>query len=235
MLSIIIPVLNEATIIQKLLKHLKESIVLDSPVEIIVVDGGSSDHTMQLVADFASENKTLDISMHRSDKGRARQMNKGAAEAKGNVLYFLHADSFPPKGFDSSIQTELTKGNLAGCFRMKFDRKHIILRISQWFTRFNYKACRGGDQSLFVSRAIFDRLNGFDEDYMVYEDCEFIGRIYDQYHFTVIKKYVITSARRYTTNGTFKLQYHFAVIHLKKWTGANAGTLTRYYNKHILS
>jgi len=118
---------------------------------------------------------------------------------------------------------------------MKFDGNHIILKFSQWFTRFNVKSCRGGDQSLFVSKEIFDSLNGYNEEFTVYEDCEFIGRLYDQHNFTVLNKYVITSSRRYAQNGTLRLQYHFTVIHLKKWVGAPASELTRYYNKYIAS
>jgi rSAM/selenodomain-associated transferase 2 len=235
MLSIIIPVLNEASNITRLLDHLIESAGHVVPMEMIIVDGGSTDGSVQLVEQFASKNGAIPIAVITAPKGRALQMNKGAAIAKGSILYFLHADSFPPKGYDDLILVAVSNGKEAGCFRMKFDTGHWILRCSQWFTRFNVKACRGGDQSLFVLRSVFDHLSGYDENYMVYEDCEFIGRLYDTVDFTVINDYVITSARRYDTNGTLRLQYHFAVIHIKKWFGANATELSNYYNKHILS
>jgi len=235
MLSIIIPVLNEASIIKNLLEHLNKDAISDNVSEIIVVDGGSDDGTPQIVNEYTENQQKIPVFLHSSTKGRARQMNAGAAIAKCEVLYFLHADSLPPKGFDCMILSAVNTNNPAGCFRMKFDDNYFILKLTQWFTRFNVKACRGGDQSLFVSKEIFETLNGFNEDYKVYEDCEFIGRLYDNYSFTVLNDYVITSSRRYSKNGTMRLQYHFAIIHLKKWTGASASELSRYYTKYIIS
>lgn len=233
MLSIIIPVLNEAGTIEKTLAHLCAHCSNKKNTEIIVVDGGSKDNTLSLVNKFAQRQTAPILSIHQAGRGRAKQMNAGAAVAKGSILYFLHADSLPPIGFDEMIRSEIEQGKKAGCFRMKFDESHALLRFSQWFTRFNFKACRGGDQSLFVTGEIFDSLKGFNEDFEIYEDCEFIGRIYDRYKFTVINDYVVTSARRYNSNGTWRLQYHFAMIHLLKWTGASATKLHRYYLRHI--
>ncbi len=233
MLSIIIPVLNEAGTIEKTLVHLCANCLNKKHTEIIVVDGGSTDKTHSLVNGFAHRRTELSLTVHHSERGRAKQMNAGAAVAKGSILYFLHADSLPPKGFDEMIRKEVEQGKKAGCFRMKFDNSHLLLRISQWFTMFNFKACRGGDQSLFLTVDIFNSLGGFNEDFEIYEDCEFIGRIYDRYKFTIIKDYVVTSARRYNTNGTWRLQYHFAMIHLLKWTGASPTKLLRYYLRHI--
>jgi hypothetical protein len=86
------------------------------------------------------------VALIQSEKGRAIQMNVGAKAATGNILYFLHCDSLP-RHFDRIIDT-VQNGNQAGCFRMKFDYRHPVLMISQWFTRFNHISCRGGDQSL---------------------------------------------------------------------------------------
>lgn len=234
MISIIIPVLNEEKIIERLLNHLGENCSEENITDIRVVDGGSDDNTIELVRNF-SENSRIKIQLLSSAKGRAVQMNEGAKAALGRILYFLHADSFPPKNFDISIISEVEQGNIAGCFRMKFDSNHPLLKFSQWFTRINKKFCRGGDQSLFVTRDIFQKLNGFNEEYTIYEDCEFINRIYDQYRFMIIPDYVITSSRRYRDNGTFKLQYHFTIIHFKKTMGASPESLYQYYLKYIAS
>ena len=226
-ISIIIPILNEAETIGVLLQHLTFNSSEKNIAEIIVVDGGSSDNSAEIVSKFSN------VKLLKSLKGRAKQMNIGAKDASGEILYFLHADSFPPKHFDQLIIKEVTKGNNTGCFRMKFDSSHPILKISQWFTRFNFIICRGGDQSLFITKAVFNSLNGYNENFDVYEDCELINRIYGHYSFTIIDDYVITSARRYAQNSIWKLQYHFAIIHLKKWLGASAEELHRYYKKNI--
>jgi rSAM/selenodomain-associated transferase 2 len=235
MISIIIPVYNEAATIADLLKHLDERSTSGKISEILVIDGGSTDNTMYCANNYINNGCLLPMSVISSRKGRACQMNTGAKNAIGEILYFLHADSLPPVGFDTTILHHMEKGNSAGCFRMKFDTKHPVLTFSQWFTRFNVRACRGGDQSLYISRHIFESLDGFNEDYIIYEDCEFIGRIYDRQKFTVINDYVVTSSRKYAKNGTFSLQYHFTVIHFKKWFGASAAELNRYYNKYIVS
>lgn len=231
MISIVIPVLNEASTIVRLLTYLLKNSSEKNISEIIVVDGGSTDSTKDLVTQFSEKNKT--VYLFSSKKGRAVQMNIGARNSFGNILYFLHADTFPPKNFDELIINEVNKGNKAGCFRMKFDSHHPVLKVSQWFTRFNFKLCRGGDQSLYVTKEIFNTLNGYNQKYIVYEDCEFINRIYNKYSFKVIDNYVTTSARKYSANGTLKLQYHFALIHLKNIFGVSAENLQTYYTKNI--
>ena len=234
MISIVIPVLNEAETIENLLQHISENALATSVSEIVVVDGGSDDSSREIVDRFA-DNSQINVISVNSKKGRAKQMNVGAKVSTGNILYFLHADSYPPNGFDSLIISEVEKGHSAGCFQMKFDSNHPVLRFSQWFTRFNFKICRGGDQSLFVTRNAFDELNGYNESYTIYEDCEFINRIYAKYNFAIISDLLTTSARKYEQHGTVKLQYHFTVIHIKKMFGASAENLSQYYQKHIAS
>jgi rSAM/selenodomain-associated transferase 2 len=232
MISIIIPVLNEAETIITLLDYISENSSKQHISEILVIDGGSEDKTKELVDVFA-EGSELNIRLIASEKGRAKQMNTGARIAKGSVLYFLHADSFPPKDFDDLILSEIRKGNIAGCFRMKFDNNHPLLKFSQWFTQFNMKYFRGGDQSLFISSELFEKLQGYNEHYFIYEDCEFINRLYDDHNFTIIPHYILTSARKYDEIGTWKLQFHFMMIHLKNSFGASADKLHQYYNRHI--
>lgn len=102
-----------------------------------------------------------------------------------------------------------------------------------WLTQFNWRASRGGDQSLFVSKDIFNQLGGYDEAFTIYEDIDFINKLYKINEFTVIKKWITTSARRYNKNGIWKLQRHFWTIYVKKWFGASAKDLHQYYIKHI--
>jgi len=258
-LSIIIPILNEAEIIENLLKHLLINSSKENIAEIIVVDGGSSDGSQNIVSNFvtssdseqseelyrevdkivldtkfAKANSTrTDILLKNSEKGRAKQMNTGSEIATGNILYFLHADSFPPKDFDQHIINEIEKGHLAGCFRLQFNHNHWWLRLASWLTQFSWRACRGGDQSQFITKELFKEIGGFDESYTIYEDNILINELYKRKQFTVINKKIMTSARRYEQHGIWKLQYHFWAIYVKKWFGAPADELYAYYKKYI--
>lgn len=233
MISIVIPVLNEAENISNLLLHLTKNASTENISEIIIIDGGSNDGTQKAVEKFSKSTDTFIVKLFTSEKGRAKQMNAGARIAKGNILYFLHADSFPPKDFDSHIISEVEKGNLAGCFRMKFDSNHWWLKLAGWLTQFSWRACRGGDQSQFITQSLFNDIDGFDENYYIYEDNILINELYKRKQFVVIQQWLVTSARRYHQKGIWKLQYHFWAIYVKKMLGANAEDLHNYYLKYI--
>ena len=106
MISIIIPVINEEGTIVTLLDYISKNSTVKNISEVIVVDGGSQDKTLQII-DFYAKNADVNVRLISSEKGRARQMNKGVRNATGSILYFLHADSFPPKSFDESIISEI--------------------------------------------------------------------------------------------------------------------------------
>lgn len=228
MISIIIPVYNEAEQLPKLLKHLQK-MSSGFIAEIIVVDGGSSDSTAQIAKDHPK------VFYVPSEKGRAVQMNTGAKLANTEILYFLHADSLPPDNFDSLILAEVEKGSNAGCFQMKFDKDHWWLNLMGQLTRINHISCRGGDQSLFVKKQVFEDLNGFDESYIVYEDNEFIKRLYDHGSFKVIKSWITTSARLYDKMGVWNTQKLFAEIYWKRRFGASPEELYNHYYKRLSS
>ncbi|WP_299885292.1 TIGR04283 family arsenosugar biosynthesis glycosyltransferase [uncultured Lacinutrix sp.] len=227
-ISIIIPILNEADTIKDLLYHLIDNASLENISEIIVVDGGSTDGSQSII-------KSLDLSITllTSPKGRAKQMNVGAKAAKSKILYFLHADSYPPHRYDEFIINEVKNNNLAGCFKMKFDHSHWWLRLASWLTKFSWRACRGGDQSQFITKTLFETLGCFNEKFTIYEDNDLINKLYAINEFVVIQQWLTTSARRYKDNGIWKLQYHFWTIYVKKWFGASAEELHKYYLKHI--
>lgn len=233
MISTIIPVLNEASGIERLLAHLLKNVSNKFDNEIVIVDGGSSDETCEIVKRFCHKNSSAHIKLIHSLKGRAKQMNAGAQHATSDILYFLHADSFPPKNFDLLIEREVKKDNSAGCFKMKFDNNHWWLQLAGWLTRFNWRACRGGDQSQFITRTLFDEIGGYDESYIIYEDNILLNELYARNKFVVIPHEIISSARLYETRGVWYVQYHFWSIYVKKWLGADADELFDYYVKHI--
>ena len=226
-ISVIIPVLNEEEFIGDLLSHIATVSVTLNIEDIVVVDGGSTDKTKEIVASFK------DVKLLNSDKGRAKQMNAGAKNSNGSILYFLHADALPPKNFDALILKEVSRGNSAGCFRMQFDSNHWWLRLASWLTQFNWRPCRGGDQSQFITRALFDEIGGFDESFIIYEDNILINELYKRNEFVVINKKIRTSARQYKKIGIWKLQYHFWSIYVRRWFGASADDIYAYYKNNV--
>ena len=224
-LSIIIPVLNEIEQLEELLTTLKDLSVFRN--EVIIVDGGSTDGSYEWLEEKEG------ITLIQSQKGRAHQQNEGAKVASSEVLYFLHADTRPPKGFDEIIHQAYIKNSKAGSFRLRFSSKHWALNIAAHASRFNNRYCRGGDQSLFIQKKLFNSLNGFNEDYIICEDGELIDRIYKQYSFCVLPQEVITSSRRFKENGVIRLQFHFMMIHVLRALGKPPTALHKYYCQFV--
>jgi rSAM/selenodomain-associated transferase 2 len=199
MLSIIIPTFNEADQIRETITK-----TLDTSngqvVEIIVVDGGSTDETLAIAGQCGA------ITIKSERKGRGAQMNKGATVASGELLYFLHADSIPPNNFAAHILNAQKEGAMSGCFRLKFDYNHWFLNANAWFTRFDVNAIRFGDQSLFAVKEVFLKAGGFRQDLLMMEDQEIIHRLKRYGKFKVMNDYVITSARKYVDNGVYRMQ-----------------------------
>ena len=225
-ISIVIPVLNEENYIKKVLLSIQKNASSERIKEILVIDGGSTDRTVNEALSFGAN-------VIPSEKGRAKQMNLGAKIATGELLYFLHVDTLPPKDFDRDILHAYTNGFETGCFQMRFDNNSLFLKFFGWCTRINHQICRGGDQSLFISKKLFKRAKGFNESYKIYEDNEFIRRIYKLAPFKVLPNFVQTSSRRYEKQGMVTLQCHFGIIHLKHYLGAQPEELYQYYLRYI--
>lgn len=193
-ISIVIPAYNEATTIEKTLQHLllqKEHIH-----ELIVVDGGSTDHTLSLAAPYAN--------VYSSEKGRANQMNIGVTKSTGNVLVFIHADTLLPKDGLSLIKQSIISGNQSGRFRMRFDSEKTSLKLFATYTRlscFSY-----GDQCFFVTREIFDQLEGYRAE-APFEDVDFYSRLKKISKPIILKETVTTSARRFLKSGSMKQKW----------------------------
>ena len=108
--------------------------------------------------------------------------------------------------FVDDLLESLAQGFESGCYRYIFDSDKLLLKINAFFTRFNAIMCRGGDQTLFVSRSIFESLGGFDESYIIMEDYEFILRLQKRNTFKIIQKDIVVSARKYETNSWLRVQ-----------------------------
>ena len=227
-ISIIIPVYNEERTIHKQLRYLSDC-SRGYPTEVIVVDGGSTDST---VLNVRNEGFTC---LNAPEKGRAIQMNTGALFASGNILYFVHADSKPPKTFQKDIRNYINRGYESGCYRFAFDSDHPLLKLNSYFTRFNRLMCRGGDQTLFITRSFFDALGGFREDYKIMEDFEFIRRLQKSGSFIIIPKDTVVSARKYSDNSYLKVNVVNLVVFTMFFLGASQKTMIHAYKNLIVN
>lgn len=227
MISIVIPTYNEEAQIANTIKAIRQKANPAHITEIIVADGGSNDRT---VAVAKAMNAVAVVS---PTKGRAAQMNYGAAIAKGNILYFLHADTLPANDFTTDIMNAIENGYEAGCFILAFDYSHWFLKANCWFTRFDVNVIRFGDQSLFITKEKFIQSGGFCEKHIVMEDQEIIKRIRNFCRFKVIKKPVITSARKYLENGIYKTQGIFFIIFFMYKLGYSQQALVNTYRRLI--
>lgn len=226
MFSIIIPAYNEADQIAQTIS--KTLAALGSQhAEIIVADGGSTDDTARIAEGCGA------TVVQSEKKGRAAQMNIGASVAQYNLLYFLHADSIPPNDFGTQILNAHTAGAKSGCFRLAFDHDHWFLKANAWFTRFNVNAVRFGDQSLFVTKDVFEKSGGFREDLVMMEDQEIIHRLKKHGRFVVLNDYVTTSARKYLDNGVYRMQGVFYRIWAMYYLGFKQEQMLKVYKRLI--
>lgn len=228
MISVIIPIYNEEGTIGRTLRCLKSTPYQALMTEVLVVDGGSSDRSVREAQEHGANVLASPF------KGRAAQMNFGARAARGSILYFLHADSKPPETFARDITDAVNDGFSAGCFRLRFDIDHWFLKANSWFTRFDVNAFRFGDQSLFVTRELFHEVGGFCEGHVLMEDQEIIKRLRRRRRkFIILPKTVTTSARKYATNGIFRLQGTFYLIYFMYQLGFSQETLVNTFRRLV--
>ena len=224
LLSIIIPVLNEAERVGSLVRYLLEN-GGSAVAEILVVDGGSKDDTVRLAGETGATVLPCSVC------SRAAQMNTGARAAKGDVLYFVHADTLPPKTFAADIEAGLATGYAMGCYRYKFDSPHFLLKINAFFNRFHFLWCQGGDKTFYIRREIFFELGAYDEHYTIMEEYDFLRRAMPRYPLLIIPKYAIASSRKYIQNGWFRVQYANAVVFRMFRRGAEPAEMKRVYRQ----
>lgn len=192
LVSVIIPTLNEAQMLGRILERIYSS----DAVEVIVSDGGSHDDTRKLAARFGT--RVLEV-----PGGRAAQLNAGAAAANGRLLLFLHADTLPPRRYADMIRQALDHpATVAGAFRFRTDGSLTVMRMIEWAANFRSIVFQWpyGDQGLFIEKRVFEEEGGF-ASLPIMEDFEFVGRLRRRGPIETLHDEIITSARRWQQLG----------------------------------
>ncbi len=225
-LSIIIPTLNEGIRISSCLRSLQH--LRKAGHEIIIVDGGSGDDTLAQADGLADH-------CLQSTAGRARQMNHGAAVAKGDFLLFLHADTLLPQSADKAIINALDNNSKYawGRFNVRLSGDHRALRLiaTMMNLRSRLSGIATGDQGIFVERRTFTLVDGF-PDIALMEDIALSRRLKRISRPACLHLSVVTSSRRWENNGILKtilLMWH---LRLAYFFGAKPAQLAKRYDHH---
>ncbi|MGH7804358.1 MAG: TIGR04283 family arsenosugar biosynthesis glycosyltransferase [Candidatus Binatia bacterium] len=219
-ISIVVPTLDEEARITATLARLREPEIR----EVIVADGGSTDGTREIAAGVADR-------VIASARGRAAQMNAGAAVAQGEVLLFVHADTDMPAGFGAAIARAMrAPGVVGGCFDVALDDSRLAYRLigtmislrSRWTRLFT------GDQAIFVRRDVFDRLGGYPEQPLM-EDLALSIAMRRAGEIASLRVRVTTSARRWREHGVIRTVLLMWTLRGLYAAGVSPRILARYY------
>lgn len=240
-IAVIIPTLNEE---QALPDTLARTARLGFD-EIIVVDGGSSDRTVEIVHDLQVRCSTFDVHplpnleprtsssiiLLPAAPGRARQMNAGASQSQAGIFLFLHADTHLPAEARQAIEGALDDpACVGGRFDVRFERDTglawLIARLISLRSRWSGIAT--GDQALFVRHEVFARLGGF-TDIPIMEDVDFTRRLKRAGRVAPLRAYVVTSYRRWDRHGTLRTIVLMWALRLLYWLGVHPNRLKHLY------
>ncbi len=222
-LSIIIPCLNEEAQLPELLSQLK---ALGEELEIIISDGGSTDNSHLIAQQFGVE-------WISGEKGRSRQLNKGAKHSNRDFLFFMHADALPSKDFKRNSIELLQKGIELANFQLKLSGNHALYPILSFFTKSSSLPFQYGDQGLWLSKRLFKQVNGFDESVLVAEDNEILRRLVKQCPLHKVNDHLLVSDRSYQKYGAVWLQWLYIKLYFKFRMGISQSKILSYYEREI--
>ena len=220
-LSVVIPMLNEAAGITATLQALQP--LRQRGVQLVLSDGGSSDGTVQLATPWA------DVVVA-APRGRAAQMNAGAAVARGGVLLFLHADTRLPAGADLALLQTVEQGASWGRFDVRISGRPWMLRVVAALMNLRSRASgiATGDQGIFATRAAFDTVGGFPLQPLM-EDIELSRRLKRLGPPACLRLKVATSGRRWEQHGVWPTIVLMWRLRWRYWRGEPADSLARAY------
>lgn len=220
-LSIVMPALNEAAGIDATLAALQP--LRGRGVELLVADGGSRDGTAKRAAPWAD-------AVARSERGRAVQMNTGAALARGDALLFLHADTRLPAQADRLVLQALAGGACWGRFDVHIEGRPRMLRVVATLMnlRSRVSGIATGDQAIFVTREAFDRVGGF-PDQPLMEDIEISRRLKRLGRPACLRAKLSTSGRRWEQRGVWRTIVLMWCLRWRYWRGESPQALAEAY------
>ena len=225
LISVIIPVRNEAATIESLLSSLVGW--REAGHEVIVVDGGSDDGTA-LLARTGCDRVLV------TSPGRAVQMNAGARQARGAVLVFLHADTRLPPTAMEQLGVFAGSGYHWGRFDVRLSGRRFLFRIISWLMnqRSRLSGIATGDQAIFVRRSVFEAVDGY-PDQPLMEDIELCRRLKQLSGPCVIDDPVVTDSRRWEQNGAWRTIVLMWRLRWRYWRGESPETLAREYRSDV--
>ena len=219
-IAAIVPLLNECRVLPEMIKTVRQ-LGVD---ELIIVDGGSSDGSRDLL-------EKSDLFWISSDAGRARQMNAGAKQCDSDILLFIHADTSLSSSDVEVVRSVMEAGHyVAGRFDVTLSGRHPALAVIAWMMNLRSRLTRisTGDQCQFVRRSLFEKIGGFPELPLM-EDVALSRRLKSEGKIASLRQKVVTSSRRWEQFGIYKTVLLMWKIRLLFWLGKPADELAAIY------
>ncbi|MGI8743454.1 MAG: TIGR04283 family arsenosugar biosynthesis glycosyltransferase [Bryobacteraceae bacterium] len=219
-LAIVIPTLNEAEVIGGTLDAVLK---LEGDCEVVIADGGSDDATVDIV-------QARGANVIETARGRGVQMHAGARATRGDVLWFLHADTCPPPDaaariFEALEAPDTAGGNFSLCFDGPSREANLLTRAYPHFRKLGL--CYG-DSGIFCRRSVYERVGGF-QPYPIFEDLDLIKRLKRQGRFVHLPCQITTSSRRFEDHSFTRTFAHWTAMQILYWMGVSPNLLGRAY------
>ncbi len=221
MISIIIPVFHEAKILDQTLSRLQPQL---KDHELIIVDGGSKDDTLLIAKKYGQ--------VISCERGRARQLNTGAAAATGEILLFLHADVWVESSAIEGIEAAISMGYVGGAFKQRIDGRHFLYRLIERGANFRARRLRVfyGDGGIFIRRSHFYQIGGF-PDIPIMEEMGFSRKLRQLGKTTLVEPRIHISPRRWEENGIIRTTLNNWLITLLYFLGISPSYLVKLYRQ----
>ena len=227
MISVIVPLYNEGELLGKLVSYLDN---LEGIGEVVLVDASDAPGSVEIFQQLKADSSSRFSFSKAAVPGRGAQMNQGARLSTGEKLLFLHCDTRLPENAAVLVENALCSSRQWGRFRVQLDARDWMYRIIEKMInlRSRVRQLATGDQAIFLSRAAFERVNGFPEALLM-EDIEISRRLRVLSPPSLIDEPVLTSARRWQNRGITKTILLMWKLRFLYWIGVSPDRLARKY------